>query len=45
MIEPEIQAAVDRFKNDGSLPTRDEFGWCRNPRPANIRNGCSIRSS
>lgn len=31
MIEPEIQAVVDRFKSDGSLPARDEFGWCRNP--------------
>ncbi|MEO8456146.1 MAG: methyltransferase domain-containing protein, partial [Sphingomicrobium sp.] len=31
MIGPEIKAAVERFKNDGSLPTRDEFGWCRNP--------------
>ncbi len=31
MIRGEIEAAVERFKNDGSLPTRDEFGWCRNP--------------
>jgi SAM-dependent methyltransferase len=31
MIRTEIASAVDRFKRDGSLPIRDEFGWCRNP--------------
>lgn len=31
MIHNEIGPAVEQFKRDGSLPTRDEFGWCRNP--------------
>lgn len=31
MIRPEIEAAVQRFKRDGFLPTRDPFRWCRNP--------------
>jgi SAM-dependent methyltransferase len=31
MIYGEIDGAVERFKRDGSLPVRDEFGWCRNP--------------
>src|SRR5438445_12626965 len=31
MIRPEIEAAVERFRRDASLPVRDEFGWCRNP--------------
>jgi SAM-dependent methyltransferase len=31
MIAPEIQQAVARYQQDGSLPLRDEFGWCRNP--------------
>src|SRR4051812_12546954 len=26
-----IEAAVERYKKDGSLPARGEFGWCRNP--------------
>jgi len=31
MIRSEIEAAVERFQQDGHLPQRDEFGWCRNP--------------
>jgi SAM-dependent methyltransferase len=31
MIRPDIEAAVERFRRDASLPVRDEFGWCRNP--------------
>lgn len=31
MVRPEIEDAVERFKRDGTLPVRDEFGWCRNP--------------
>lgn len=31
MVGPEIEAATDRFKADGTLPVRDEYGWCRNP--------------
>lgn len=31
MIYREIDGAVTRFKLEGSLPVRDEFGWCRNP--------------
>ncbi|HMI41611.1 MAG TPA: class I SAM-dependent methyltransferase [Sphingomicrobium sp.] len=31
MIRPEIEGAVKRFKEDGSLPTPDPFGWSRNP--------------
>jgi len=31
MVYREIDAAIDRFRHDGALPVRDEFGWCRNP--------------
>ncbi|NUS99892.1 MAG: class I SAM-dependent methyltransferase [Sphingomonas sp.] len=31
MIYPEIDRAVERYQLDGQLPTRDEYGWCRNP--------------
>lgn len=31
MIYSEIDAALEAFKRDGTLPIRDEFGWCRNP--------------
>ena len=31
MIRREIESAVQSFRRNGSLPTRDEFGWCRNP--------------
>jgi SAM-dependent methyltransferase len=31
MVRTEITTAVEQFKRDGSLPIRDEFGWCRNP--------------
>lgn len=31
MVRSEIVTAVERYKHDGSLPVRDEYGWCRNP--------------
>lgn len=31
MIRPEIEDAVARFRQDGSLPAPDPFSWCRNP--------------
>jgi SAM-dependent methyltransferase len=31
LIEPEIQAATRAYKSDGTLPTRPEWSWCRNP--------------
>lgn len=31
MVRHQIIKAVQRYKEDGSLPARDEFGWCRNP--------------
>ena len=31
LINSKIQAAVDRFRKDGTLPTPDPYSWCRNP--------------
>lgn len=31
MIKGEIEDAVAKYQRDRRVPTRDEFGWCRNP--------------
>jgi SAM-dependent methyltransferase len=31
MVKPEVEQATQQFLKDRKLPTRDEFGWCRNP--------------
>jgi ubiquinone/menaquinone biosynthesis C-methylase UbiE len=31
LIYSEIDEAVEQYLENGSLPTRDEYGWCRNP--------------
>ena len=31
LIRSEIEAAVRRYEEDGTLPSRDPFAWCRNP--------------
>ncbi len=31
MIRPEIESLAKAFRENGVLPPRDEFGWCRNP--------------
>lgn len=31
LIYADLEPAIERYKRDGSLPSRDEFGWCRNP--------------
>ena len=31
LVYSEIDAALVAFHGDGTLPIRDEFGWCRNP--------------
>jgi ubiquinone/menaquinone biosynthesis C-methylase UbiE len=32
MIYSEIMEAVKKYRTDGSIPTRDEYAWCRNPK-------------
>lgn len=31
LIKPEVEAAAAKYLADGSLPTRPELSWCRNP--------------